>query len=424
MTVARHARALRAGSALLLAALAWQAACRSGGEGDDHDGHNHTHDSGFYPGQPDAGSEPETAPDTGDAAPADASPGYAWKLPQGFPQPVVPADNPMSEAKVQLGRHLFHDRRLSLNETQSCAMCHKQSKAFTDGRKTGLGSTGESHIRGSMSLANIAYATTFTWANPVLRSLEEQAAVPLFGTMPVELGMQAQEAELLRRLQADARYGELFAAAYPGEAPAVTVPNVLRAIASFQRVLISGNAPYDRYLRGERSAISEGARRGETLFNSERLECFHCHVGFNLQDSVNYVGKAFPEIAFHNTGLYNVDGAGGYPMGNRGLYEFTGRPTDMGRFRVPTLRNVAVTAPYMHDGSIATLDEVLDHYAAAGRTISAGPNAGVGSANPYKSTLLIGFTLTPQERADVIEFLDSLTDADFLTNPRFADPWQ
>ena len=387
-------------------------------DGHDHDGHTHTHDAGFFPA--DAG-------DGGEAGDADADAGapsaYAWKLPSGFPVPVVPADNPMSEAKVELGRHLFYDRRLSRNQTQSCAMCHKQSKAFTDGRATGLGSTSESHTRGSMSLANIAYATTLTWANPLLRTLEDQAAVPLFGTQPIELGLQGEEAELLRRLAADARYVELFRAAHPDQSAPISVPNVLRGLASFQRVLISGDSPYDRYLRGDVAAIAPEARRGEALFNSERLECFHCHVGFNLQDSVNYIGKAFPEVTFHNTGLYNVDGAGGYPAPNRGLFEFTQRAADMGRFRVPTLRNIAVTAPYMHDGSIATLSEVLDHYAAGGRTIAAGPRAGVGSANPHKSTFITGFQLTEQERADVIAFLESLTDDGFLTDPRFANPW-
>ena len=403
---------------VVLCGLVLAGGCDDAPDGHDHDGHAHTHDAGFFPADAGDGGEPSDAD-----ADAGAPSAYAWKLPSGFPVPVVPADNPMSEAKVELGRHLFYDRRLSRNQTQSCAMCHKQSKAFTDGRATGLGSTSESHTRGSMSLANIAYATTLTWANPLLRTLEDQAAVPLFGTQPIELGLQGEEAELLRRLAADARYVELFRAAHPDESAPISVPNVLRGLASFQRVLISGDSPYDRYLRGDVAAIAPEARRGEALFNSERLECFHCHVGFNLQDSVNYIGKAFPEVTFHNTGLYNVDGAGGYPAPNRGLFEFTQRAADMGRFRVPTLRNIAVTAPYMHDGSIATLSEVLDHYAAGGRTIAAGPRAGVGSANPHRSTFITGFQLTEQERADVIAFLESLTDDGFLTDPRFANPW-
>jgi cytochrome c peroxidase len=145
---------------------------------------------------------------------------------------------------------------------------------------------------------------------------------------------------------------------------------------------------------------------------------------FALTDSASYVGKTLEETAFHNTGLYDLGGTGDYPQGNRGLYEFTRDPADMGRFKAPTLRNVAVTAPYMHDGSIATLDEVLDHYASGGRTIASGPHAGVGRDNPYKSELINGFELSAQERADLMAFLHALTDVAFLGDPRFADPWR
>jgi cytochrome c peroxidase len=176
-------------------------------------------------------------------------------------------------------------------------------------------------------------------------------------------------------------------------------------------------------LNGERAAISDSARRGYELFSSERLECFHCHAGFALTDHVNYEGKAFFDDPFHNTGLYNVDGQGAYPEPNTGVLSVTGRERDMGRFKAPTLRNIAVTAPYMHDGSIASLDAVLDHYAAGGRTLSEGEHAGVGSASPLKSNLIQGFTLSDSERADVLAFLHSLTDEGFLTDARFADPW-
>lgn len=131
----------------------------------------------------------------------------------------------------------------------------------------------------------------------------------------------------------------------------------------------------------------------------------------------------FGEIAFHNTGLYNIDGKGGYPAPNRGVLEVSNQPGDMGRFKAPTLRNIAVTAPYMHDGSIATLSEVIDHYAAGGRTIASGPNAGDGSKNPYKSEFVTGFLLTPQEKLDLLAFLESLTDSSFLNDPALSDPW-
>ncbi|MCX5746267.1 MAG: di-heme enzyme [Proteobacteria bacterium] len=359
-----------------------------------------------------------------DAAADAAGESFAWDLPPGFPTPLVPADNPMSAAKVELGRRLFYDTRLSGNQTFSCASCHAQARAFTDGRAVAIGSTGELHPRNSMGLTNVAYLGRFVWANPVLSELEQQALGPMFGFEPVELGLRNLEDELLARLKAEPIYQDLFARSFEADADPVTVANVVKGISAFERVLISGRAPFDRWQHGEATAISASAIRGHALFNSEKCECFHCHSGFNLQDTVRYVGHPTVEARFHNTALYNIDGLGGYPAPNTGIYAFTNLPADMGRFRTPSLRNIAVTAPYFHDGSAATLDDVLDHYAAAGRTIASGPNAGVGSANPYKSSFLIGFTLSAEERADLHAFFDSLTDDTFLTDPRFADPWR
>ena len=364
-------------------------------------------------------SDPAGAPDDDEPKP------YVWDLPPGFPVPRVPEDNPMSEAKVELGRFLFYDTRLSGNETQSCASCHQQALAFTDGRAQGLGSTGELHPRSAMSLTNIAYAARLTWANNVLEHLEDQALVPLFGDDPVELGMGGREAELLARLADDAAYPMMFAEAFPNDPDPISVGNVVRALASFQRTLISGSSPFDRYTyQGDDSALSERARMAKDLFDSERLECFHCHGGFNFSDNIQHDGTIGAEVAFHNNGLYNIDGRGGYPEPNRGIYEQTGERRDMGRFRAPTLRNIAVTAPYMHDGSIATLDGVLDHYGAGGRTVEEGPNAGVGSESPLKSIFLHGFTLTEEERAGLIELFEALTDEQFLTDPRFSNPFE
>ena len=274
-----------------------------------------------------------------------------------------------------------------------------------------------------MSIVNIVYTPVLTWANPHMKQLERQALVPMFGEHPVELGLSGREGEFIARLRAKAPYGDLFARAFAGESDPFTVENVTRAIAAFQRTLISGASPYDRYLNGERNAISAAARRGEALFFSERLECFHCHGGFNFSQTTDHAGKAFAEIEFHNTGLYNLDATGAYPKENQGVFEVTGNPADMGKFRAPTLRNIAVTAPYMHDGSIPTLDEVIAHYAAGGRTIPAGPRKGIGSRNPHKSQFLKGFTLTPREKRDLLAFLRSLTDESFLTNPEFSNPW-
>ncbi|MGE6761185.1 MbnH family di-heme enzyme [Corallococcus interemptor] len=344
---------------------------------------------------------------------------YDWKLPPGFPTPRVPADNPMSEAKVQLGRRLFYDKRLSLNGTQSCGSCHEQARAFTDGRLHAVGSTGQAHRRNGQGLANVAYATSLTWANSALTTLEAQSLVPLFGRDPVELGFADQQDVLLERLRADPDLTARFAEAFPGEATPVSLATLTRALAAFERSLLSGTSAYDRYLYGkEVDALSPAAKRGLQLFLSERLECDHCHSGFNFQDATVHAQTTEPVLPYHNTGLYNEDGKGAYPIGDPGLIEITGRPEDMGRFKAPSLRNVAVTAPYMHDGSVATLSDVLDHYAAGGRARAANG----GQPSPLQSAFVRGFELTPEEKADVIAFLESLTDTAFLSDPRFADP--
>lgn len=348
---------------------------------------------------------------------------YAWNLPPGFPTPRVPADNPMSAAKVELGRHLFYDTQISGNGTQSCASCHEQALAFSDGRPVSVGSTGESTPRGSMALVNVAYNGTHTWANPALTTLEQQIPIPLFGEAPVELGVSGNEAAVLARLTQDARYPALFAAAFPDEPAALTLANGVKALASFTRTLISGQSPFDRYTyQNDKTALSASALRGLELFFTERLECFHCHGGFNFSSSVTHDAAVFAERAFHNTGLFNIGGNGGFPPGNRGLFEFTGVREDMGKFRAPTLRNIALTAPYMHDGSLPTLDAVIDFYSAGGRVITEGPLAGDGRANPFKSRFVPGFTLTPEERADLLAFLNSLTDLAFVQNPALANP--
>jgi cytochrome c peroxidase len=156
---------------------------------------------------------------------------------------------------------------------------------------------------------------------------------------------------------------------------------------------------------------------------SEATECFHCHGGFNFTGTVDYEGKGFAEVEFHNNALYNIDGQGAYPASNTGVAEISGEPEDMGRFKAPSLRNVGVTAPYMHDGSIGTLEEVIEHYNAGGRTIASGPHAGVGSESPLRSEFMKRMDLSPQDKRDLVAFLRSLTDSMFLRDPRFSNPW-
>ncbi|MBL8788089.1 MAG: di-heme enzyme [Deltaproteobacteria bacterium] len=349
---------------------------------------------------------------------------WVWEVPTGFPTPRVPADNPMSAAKVELGRYLFYDKQLSGNGTQACASCHVQARAFTEPRATSLGSTGQAHFRNAMSLTNVAYNATQTWASAVVIHLEQQALLPMFGEDPVELGLAGKEAELVARLGADPRYPAMFAAAFPDEDGRIGVDTIVKALASFERTLLSTRSRYDDFwYRKDPTALTEEELEGFELFFSERLECFHCHGDFNFQASSTHQTTTFDEVVFHNNGLYNLDGRGAYPGRDQGLYNATAKDSDRGRFKAPTLRNIALTSPYMHDGSLATLDEVIDMYAAGGRLIESGPNAGDGRANPNKSTFVKGFTLTAQERKSLLAFLNALTDTAFTTDPRFADPF-
>jgi len=264
-------------------------------------------------------------------------------------------------ARIELGRHLFYDTRLSGNGTQSCATCHQQPRAFTDGRATAIGSTGQRHTKNTMTLTNVGRNATLTWDDARKRSLERQARVPLFGRRPPEMAMsQRRMAAVLR---SDERYAALFREAYPSRRNAITLPNALHALATFERSLVSDGSPFDRAMRGEHEALPAAAWRGLRAFTA--AGCGECHQG-----------DRFAAQRFATNGV------------------------TAGRFRIPTLRNIAVTAPYMHDGSIATLDAVLDRYIAARK-----------------------LSLTADQRADLLAFLHALTDQDFLTAPRLRDPW-
>jgi len=300
--------------------------------------------------------------------------------------------------KAQLGRYLFYDRRMSVNQTTACATCHRQELAFTDGRARAQGATGQLHPRSAMSLVNLALNRAFGWSDPGIHSLEEQALKPMFATTPTEMGLGAIREDFLRLLRRDPTYTELFPQAFPNQPDPYTIGNVAQALAAFERTIVSRNSPWDRFHMGDATAISEAAKRGEILFFLDGgPSCFRCHNGVNFTDG-----------EYHNTALYAA-----YVAPNRGLFEFTGRSADLGRFKTPTLRNIDLTAPYMHDGTVATLEEVLDHYAAGGRA----------HENPAKDKLMHGFPMTPQNRADLAAFLRSLTDEDLIHNRDFADPW-
>jgi cytochrome c peroxidase len=310
--------------------------------------------------------------------PANAA-GYDWQLPRGFPEPAVPADNPMSAAKVALGRRLFFEPRLSVTGKFSCASCHAPERAFSEPRKVAVGATGEALPLNAMALVNVAYNVSYGWTKPSLRSLEAQMLEPLLNEHPVEMGMKGREQTVLAELAKEAAYRQAFAAAFPDD-PAMTFDRLVKAIAAFERTLISGHSPFDRYVfEADHDALSDQARRGMDLFFSPQAGCANCHSGFNFAGNWR-----------------DAQGATGEPS-------FASNGTSKQAMRVPTLRNVAATSPYMHDGWFATLEAVLDHYSHPGRDADA-------KLHPLK--------LSESERRELIAFLTSLTDDVFVEQYR------
>lgn len=325
---------------------------------------------------------------------------YALRYPPSFGGRFsIPADNPLTREGVKLGRLLFYETRLSSTKTISCGSCHEQARAFTDGRARSVGVSGRPTRRNAMSLVNLLWVRQLFWDGRA-NGLEEQVLVPLYH--PDEMGLKPGEAA--RALQRVAPYPVLFRRAFGSDT--ITDARVAQALAQFERTLISANSRYDEYQAGH-YALSAAEARGLRLFNaapapergSRGGNCAHCHGGPKLMQEV-----------FHNNGLDQ------HPT-DFGRQEITGLALDVGRFRAPTLRNVALTAPYMHDGRLPTLEAVLDHYSdhvQASPTLSHELMAD-GNAQP-------GLRLTPGEKADLVAFLRLLTDSAFVTNPAFADP--
>lgn len=337
---------------------------------------------------------------------------YEWSLPANFPAPQVPKDNPMTKSKVKLGRALFYEPALSGNRAMACSTCHQIDHAFSEPQKVSSGSTGQALKRNALALVNIAYNSDFTWAHNGLVSIEQQMLIPLFSQNPIEMGVTGNQDDILERFNTD-DYKGLFLDAFGDEQ--ITYNKIVKAIASFVRSLTSFNSRFDDYAyRNKDNALSDSELRGLDLFFSEKLECFHCHGGFNFTQSSKHEFQPLDLRPFHNTGMYNTDDKGSYPDTDRGLIDVTLNPQDMGRFRAPTLRNIAYSAPYMHDGSIASLPELIDFYANGGRK--------QGINNPFKSQFIQGFELTEQEHEDLLAFLLSLSDSSFINNPAHHAP--
>lgn len=333
-------------------------------------------------------------------------------LPSGILPPVIPDDNPLTAAKIALGEKLYFDARLSADNTVSCATCHDPAKGFSDGKRVAVGIGGKAGVRHSPTVLNAAFNDLQFWDGRA-DTLEEQAKGPLIN--PVEMGMPSHDA-VAAKLQNAPEYPPLFKAAFDSDR--ITIDNVVRAIASYERTVVSFSAPFDRFIAGDKTAMSESAQRGWDLFNG-KARCNNCH---------GYVASipTFTDNKFHNIGVA-MHGADFVELSRKaeqspesiaalaheagyselGRFLVSKQKKDIGAFKTPGLRNVALRAPYMHDGSQATLEDVVEFYDKGGEN------------NPYLDGGIRPLQLTPQETADIVEFLKALTSDDL---GRFAKP--
>lgn len=302
----------------------------------------------------------------------------------------VPAANPTTREGVQLGRKLFYDKRLSDDLTMSCASCHKIENAFSDPRKFSAGTNGALGHLNAMAIINLAWANHFFWDGR-RNTLEEQAHDPV--TNMIE--MRNTWPTVVTRLQADANYPALFFKAFG--TTRIDSNLVAKAIAQFERTLVSFNSRFDKYyFENDTTALNNQEKRGLDLFFG-RADCDHCHGSALLAEN-----------AFRNNGLDDV-------FTDIGYGKVTGKSTDNGKFKVTSLRNIAQTAPYMHDSRFATLEEVINHY-----------DHGIKPNSPNLESnidgIKFGINLTVQEKADLLAFLKTFTDSSFITNPEFKEP--
>jgi len=320
-----------------------------------------------------------------------------------------------------LGRYLFFDNHLSLNHSKSCGTCHSPQFAFTDGYRLSVSALGESLLHNSPSLLNTNQYHFYDWANPVATDYIKQMQRPLYGTHPVELGLNVHWDEVKKYLAEDDTYKSLFGNAFPTKKESITQENIVQSIAAYVQGLTSENSKYDQYKRGDKLALNESELKGMKLFESEKLACSSCHTApsFTQATITMDINKVYV-----NTGLYNINEQNQYPTKDAGLYSTTKKESDNGKFKIPSLRNVAITSPYMHDGTVNSLSEVIDIYAKGGRTIDNGDYRGNGIYNKNKNSLVHGFTLSENEKNDLMLFLIALTDTSYLSNDYFLNPFR
>jgi cytochrome c peroxidase len=317
---------------------------------------------------------------------------YQLTIPAGFPQMNIPQDNPLTEEGVSLGRKLFYEKLLSQNFTQSCASCHNQALSFSDnGTRFSTGVTGAVGNRNAQALINVGFNLHFFWDGR-RTTLELQAHDPVVN--PIE--MNISWAEVTQRLNANTDYKVLFNKAFG--TTTIDSSHVTKALAQFMRTMISSNSKLDKRLRNE-VALSASETNGFVIFNTERGDCFHCH-------SID-AGRLMTDNQFHNNGLDAT-------FTDLGRGAVTGNSTDDGKFLTPTLRNIALTAPYMHDGRFQTLEEVVEHYNSGGVASS--------TVDPLMKHVGTGLNLSDQDKADLIAFLHTMTDTTFIHDSRFSEP--
>ncbi|MBI0397600.1 cytochrome-c peroxidase [Cyclobacterium marinum] len=317
------------------------------------------------------------------------------QVPGNFPAPVLMPDNPISNEGVLLGKTLFYDPGLSLDGSVSCASCHDQKLAFSDGVSLGnFGVSGKNLVRHSPTLINMAWMDQGLFWDGGSKNLESQAFGPL--THADEMGMSLDNLE--DRLTLDPEYTALFLEAFED---GVTFQNVAKALAQFERTLISSNSRYDKYIRNERGGeLNELELKGLTIVQEK---CSSCHSG-----------ELFTDNGFHNNGMDESFLDESHELSYLGRYRITFEQKDMGAFKTPTLRNVMVSAPYMHDGRFSGIEEVLHHYSEEIKDVS------TTSRKLYQNNGKVGLALSEIEKKAIIAFLHTLTDEEFLQNPDFS----
>lgn len=316
----------------------------------------------------------------------------------GAPAMLIPEDNPLTAEGIALGRMLFYDPILSKDSTVFCGNCHQQRRGFTDGKAISTGFAGRKGKRSAMSLANVGFHSKGLFWDGRAETLEEQAIHPVQDTVEMNLDWKLAEARLQKHRQYPILFRKAFGIEYKEQ---ITKDLVIRALAQFERTLVSQDSKFDHVKRGEALFTETEARGFAIYFDTSSVlphaECAHCHVD-----------PLFADQDFFNNGIQEVKLLDDFPDKGRGAV--TRNRFDNGKFRVPTLRNIAQTAPYMHDGRFKTLKEVIDHYASGGHFAE--------NLNPNVRRL----NLSERDKQDLIAFLNTLTDSLFLNNPAYGNP--